>query len=290
MRTVNVMTLRTVLVLLAVAVLVLSTLAELAYQALVGVPGEVTADQSATARRILTRQMDPVLDALAAGQPGLAEPSLLRETGDPDLLGIALVNPSGKIAAATHGDWLERRADSLIPALGPLADQAQAVKGGVRIHVDRPRRTLTAVLPVPDSTLAAESPPDIAGTDASMGAGPWLLFLELDQTRARSAAWARRLSARASLSWLALSSLVALIAALLAQRWLGQPLSRLTAQAQRIAEGDLSADAGLVGRGELAAPAAGLSQAAERVRNAEAEQQNTETRWVDALEDRKSVV
>ncbi|MFZ0790239.1 MAG: hypothetical protein WAM94_11530, partial [Chromatiaceae bacterium] len=154
---IRVIPLRASLVLLAVAVLVLCTSAELAYQTLVGIPGEVTAEQSATARRILARQSGPVREALAAGRPGLAESSLLRESANPDLSALVLVDPAGNVAAATRGDWRGRPAGSLVPGLGLLGDSSQIRQGDVRIGLDRPRRSLTAALPVADSTVAAGS-------------------------------------------------------------------------------------------------------------------------------------
>jgi diguanylate cyclase (GGDEF)-like protein/PAS domain S-box-containing protein len=250
----------------------------------VGIPGEVTAEQFATARRILARQSGPAREALAAGKPGLAESSLLRESANPDLLTLILVDPAGNVAAATRGDWRGRPAGSLVPGLGLLGDSSQVPQGDVRIGVDRPHRTLTAALPVADSTVAAGPLRDAAPAGIPGGAGPWLLALELDQVRAHSAAWGRRLSPQAAITWLALASLVGLLAALLVQHSLGRPLGRLTTQARLIAEGDLSADAGLLGRGELATLAAGLGLAGERIRAAEAELQNTETRWVRALD------
>ena len=280
MSAIRVFPLRTALFLLAAAVLALSTLAELAYQALVVIPQEARAQQTAAARDILSRLARPVTRAVAAGEPEGAESLLARELGTPGLGALALVDPGGRVAAAAQGDWRGRQADAVFPGLAALSDRAEGPGAGAKIQENPSRGTLVAALPLALPSAA----PSAAQPDATDAIRPWLLSLELDLGPARSAAWAQRLSPRSSLSWLALATLVALLAALLARRWLGRPLRRLADQGQRIAHGDLSSEAVLTGRGELAALSAGLGQAAERIRSAEDERQATESRWIYALD------
>jgi diguanylate cyclase (GGDEF)-like protein/PAS domain S-box-containing protein len=194
------------------AVTVLAVLAGLGYEAFVGVPREAADVQSAEARRILARQSEPAATAAALGDPAGLAVSLRLESVHPDLTGLALIDPKGRVASATREDWIGRPARGLLPGLSTLIERQAPEESGIRLRAEPARGDLTAAI-----DLAS---PNTDGT-------PWRLALELEGPAARARALGRRLTPSSAAVWLALSALLGLAAATLSRRNQARPVHRL---------------------------------------------------------------
>lgn len=211
------------------ALLALSASAELSYQALVAIPHLAGTLQSETARRILARQAEAVVQALGNGRVAEAQASLGLEASNPDLRWLAVLDPQGRIALAVPPAWRHQMVQQSIQ----VVSDTDTPRAGPRIHVDPKGDLLTAVLPIPFSTqsaalsTAADTAPE-QDRATTRGASPsGALYLGLDLRHLRAELWARRLSIGGWMPWLITVGLAVALMTQLAVRRIGRPPRRL---------------------------------------------------------------
>lgn len=225
---------RVTLVGLVIGLIILSAVAELAFQALVGIPHRVVAQQTEAARGILARQARSLTAAIESGQDAQAETAFQLESSNPDLRWLALANPQGRITLATPPAWGEEMRHRTV---GSLTDLVPTTSGpdSPWIHADLSGETLTAALPIPIKTRGTPGPPPTQGEPAAGQSAPsdpnplGTLYLALDLRRPSAAAWGQRLALRGWLPWAIATGIAILLMIDLVERRIRRPLRQMLA-------------------------------------------------------------
>lgn len=278
---------RFTLVGLVLGLVIVSATAELAFQALVGIPHRVVVQQSEVARGILSRQARALNSAMETGQGALIETTFQLESDNPDLRWLALVDHRGRITQAIPSTWEAKMRHRTVEGLTDLGPFARGTDPPW-IHVDPPGETLTAALPISLKALEAKgrstpmaAPP--AGESAPPGPTTLgTLYLALDLRRPNAAAWGQRLAPRGWLPWAIATGIAILLLVELAERRIRRPLRQLLV---RLGPRDPEMAPLDPERGKLAELATRLGTLRERAETPECTHRAPTQRWRLALEE-----
>jgi len=165
--------------------------------------------------------------AFKASDGALLDDKLVRLAADPEINGVALIDPAGMVVAASRREWLGAPAVRVVPGFDAARQRAALANGVPRIDTDAARSRMTGYERVTWPLRPGELRTSRFGT----------AFIDYDLHRQRAALWAETWQ-RTLTTWLLVLAMLAGVYFLI-DRLLQRPLRNMVGALRRFQEGDL---------------------------------------------------